>query len=270
MTEPKEYTREEFEESLIEIHQGDVAALVASVLKHNEWLIDGYGVAQYFNAALSERSYWDRCYTRVHPSAAMRPDGLIPDPNGLSSSYALQGVYFGEKLDLAEMVKKIKVIRPAVVFVDAGYDENGVSRRAWAIYREQKLFRVIPDDNMPEHLWEDYGVEKEWASGKLPVTEEVWEQLWDKTEWPTTHQRFEDYIAEELYNDTLSSFQDEDVSSENNGTGAYRFNETLQILYTDSQGYVTYETFGDESDLDRKWDEIVAEYFPDEEEDGEE
>lgn len=269
MTEVKQYTREEFENSFIEFHESDVAGLVGAVLKYNEWLINDYGVAMYFNAELSPRSFWDRCYAKVHPSAAMRPDSLIPNPNGLSSSYSLQGVYFGEQLDLAEMVKKIKVVRPAVVFVDAGYDVNGNNRRAWVLYNEGELFRIIRDNDQEDHLWQDYGAEKAWASGKLSITETVWNQLWDKKNWPVSDRRFPSYAIEELYTWGQNGFSD-DATGDGDSHWAYKFDEDLTILHYDAWGNFSTEEFGEQELLDRRWDEIVEEYNPDDEEEDDE
>lgn len=263
----KQYTREEFTNSLLGLWGSDFSGLADIVVQVNKWLTDGDGVAEYQNAELNPNSLYDRRYVceDLRLGAA---EPLIGDSQGTSRMYELRGKYRGESLDLAAMLKQVKIVRPAVVFVDAGYDEMGNNRRAWVIYQDGELFRIIRDNDQEDHLWQDYGAEKAWASGKLSITEEMWEQLWDKNRWPVSDRRFPSYAIEELYTWGQNGFSD-NATGDGDSHWAYKFDEDLTILHYDAWGNFSTETFPEQSELDRRWDELVEEYNPDDEEEDE-
>lgn len=266
MTEVKQYTREEFAAHLVEFYGNDFPGLAELVSKVNQWRKDWFVVAEYVNAELNPNSYYDRQWTKVREGE--EPQQLIGDSVGTSRMYSLAGIYRGDTFNLGDLLKQVKIVRPTVVFVDAGYDVNGNNRRAWVLYREGELFRIIRDNNQEDHLWQDYGAEKAWASGKLSITEEMWEQLWDKNRWPVSDRRFPSYLIEELYTWGQNGFSD-NATGDGDSHWAYKFDEDLTILHYDAWGNFSTETFPEQSELDRRWDELVEEYNPTEEDEDE-
>jgi hypothetical protein len=199
----------------------------------------------------------------------VEPEHLIGDSVGTSRMYSLEGIYHGDTFNIGDVLRAVKIVRLAVVFVDAGYDVNGNNRRAWVLYRDGGVFRIIRDNDQEDHLWTDYGAEKEWASGKLSITEETWDGLWDKNRWPVSDRRFPSYAIEELFTWGQNGFSD-DATGDGDSHWAYKFDEDLTILHYDAWGNFSTEEFGEQADLDRRWDALVEEYNPADEEEDEE
>lgn len=267
MTEVKQYTPEEYQAHLVEYFGCDFPQLAAKVQEINRWLLDASRVAEYVNAEINPNSYFDRRWVEVRMD--QEPASMIGDSQGTSRMYQLHGVYSGHPLNIPELLKQVKIWRATVVFVDAGFDVNGNNRRAWVIYQDGELYRIIRDNDQEDHLWQDYGAEKAWASGKISITEAVWEQLWDKTRWPVSDRRFPSYAIEELYNWGQNGFAD-DATGDGDSHWAYKFDEDLTILHYDAWGNFSTETFGEKADLDRRWEELDEEYHPEDDEDEEE
>lgn len=270
----KKYTRDELAKSLVELYEGDPAGLATLVIKMNEWIASGMRVVEYRNGMLSPMSYFDRRY-RAYAVGEEIPRE-IADSQGLSAHYRLEATYTQTGvdwiLDLPAMLRVLNFPRPAVAYIDAGYDVNGNSRRGFAIYREQGLIEFVPKDDgqyYKERL-EQLGADESWATGEIKVSEEVWEEITNEDNWPTTSRKFSSHRAERLYGYTLESGQDEDLGDSDWGWYAL-FKSEEAILNVDSQGSVSVEVYKDnDEEMTREWERISEEWEQYNEDDEEE
>jgi len=255
--EIKEYTPDEFKQSLVELYEGDPAGLATLVLQLNNWLSRGMRIAEYRNGMLSPSSYFDRRYLGYAAGDEMPRE--IPDSQGLSARYILHATVSetGWVLNLPTVLGELKIPRPAVAYINAGYDVNGADRKGWAIYRDQKLIEFVPEvSNEHDARLKELGADKEWATGEISVSEEVWEEITNEDNWPPSDpHKFSSHRAERLYGETLESFQDEDLGDSDWGWFAL-FKIEQAILNVDSQGFVSVDVYEDDTEMTRQWEEL--------------
>lgn len=259
--EIKQYTKADLAASLVELYEGDPAGLARAVLQINGMINGGSPVAEYRNAELSPNSWGDRRYIGLLREKPVQ--NLIGDSQGTSRMYQLHAIYdhpgtattANAVLDLPAMLGELKISRPAVAYIRTKLDVNGNSRTGWAVYRDQKLIEFVRKDIGETYYKErlkELGADEEWATGEIKVSEEVWEEITDEDNWPTTSRKFSSHRAERLYND---EFDDDNIGDSD--WGFYRlFKDELTILTTDTQGFVSADVYTDDEEMIREWERL--------------
>ncbi|MFI0265599.1 hypothetical protein [Streptomyces luteogriseus] len=158
----------------------------------------------------------------------------------------------------------VEDLNPAtIVYIGTTFDVNGNSRRGWVVYNSnaERINFVREELSGPAASLKEAGYGDLCASTDLlKVTEETWKEASELWRYPASSRKFDNFLAEKLWDSSLSSFQDADLG-ESETFGWYAlFRGYNAILHTNSQGFVSVTVHGSEEETESKWEELEAAY----------
>lgn len=132
----------------------------------------------------------------------------------------------------------------------------------WAVFRirDGYLLKFIDSDGTTKPLEEanvsvrhvaEYGFEVDW---------DQWQQMHQHWNWASESEKFSNFFAQELWDASLDSGQDETLGESDTFGWFALFKSDHAILHTGSQGFVSVDVLDSEQEAVEKWAKIEAEY----------
>jgi hypothetical protein len=149
-----------------------------------------------------------------------------------------------------------------LVYVGTTFDVNGNRRKGWVVYNTdgERIDFVQEDASGDGPLLESGYAAFRKMDESIRITEEEWENLSNLASYPASSRKFDNLLAEKLWDLSLSSNQDADLGDSETFGWYALFKGDSAILNTNSQGFVSVSVFESEEEAEKKWEELENEY----------